>query len=204
MLNINNKPAAKYFRNGVKRMSIKEMIEAQLKNEAVERDIREKPEEKIIDDILIKFPFLENKLLNPCPGRIVSPPLMRGHFEQVFPFAAREAGFDRFHLVIGVDDGEDLGFIYVLSNRENIMLLLKQKVPKDSPQISSVTDIFYNALWHERELVDLFGAVVEGLPEGPSYPLPDGWPEGNYPLRKEWKVEYFDRENMTYNPPAKK
>lgn len=183
-------------------MSIKEKIEDQLTNEAVEHDIRENPEDIIIAKILIRFPFLENKLVNPRPRRIVSPSLTREHFEEVFSFVAKEAAFDRFHLVIGVDDGEDLGFVYVLSNRENIILLLKQKAPKSAPVITSVTETFPNALWHERELVDLFGAVVEGLPEGPSYPLPDGWPTGNYPLRKEWKVEYFDRENMTYNPPG--
>ena len=182
-------------------MSIKEKIAQQL-NEEIAYDFRDKSEEKVIENILIRFPFLETKLMSPRPGRIVSPPLMREHFDQVFPFVVLEAGFKRFHLVIGVDDGEDLGFVYVLSNEDNIMLLLKQKAPKSAPQIKSVTDIFPNALWNERELVDLFGAVVEGLPDGPSYPLPDGWPEGNYPLRKEWQVEYFDRETMTYNPPA--
>ena len=80
--------------------------------------------------------------------------------------------------------------------------MLKQSAPKANPVIKSVCSTFPNALWHERELVDLFGAVVEELPPGLTYPLPDGWPAGNYPLRKEWKVEYFDRETMTYNPPA--
>jgi Ni,Fe-hydrogenase III component G len=28
---------------------------------------------------------------------------------------------------------------------------------------------------------------VTGLPEGSRYPLPDNWPEGQYPLRKDWK-----------------
>lgn len=184
-------------------MNIEEKIAEQLK-ETIEDNFRGNTEEKVIEHILIKFPFLENKLVSPRPGRIVSPYLLREHFEQVFVFVAQEAGFNRFHLVIGVDDGEDLGFIYVLSNEDNILLILKQNAAKSEPVIKSVTDIFPNALWHERELVDLFGAVVEGLPEGPSYPLPDGWPKGNYPLRKEWQVEYFDRETLTYNPPVEK
>jgi Ni,Fe-hydrogenase III component G len=83
------------------------------------------------------------------------------------------------------------------------MFGLKQSAPKILPVIRTVTDVFPAALWHERELVDLFGAVIVDLPPGPTYPLPDGWPEGNYPLRKEWKVEYFDKNTMTYNPSRK-
>ena len=182
-------------------MSIDEIIEEQLRGIVGDNAV-ERPEEKIIDYLLIRFPFLENKLISPRPGRIISPALGREHFEQAFKVAVLETGFNCFHVVIGVDDGDDLGFVYVLSNDDNIMLLLKQKVPKSAPLIRSISDVFPNATWHERELVDLFGAVVEGLPPGPSYPLPDGWPQGNYPLRKEWKVEYFDRETLTYNPPA--
>ena len=160
-------------------------------------------EEKVIEQILIKFPFWENKVASPRRGRIITPSLSREHFEQAFDFLVNEVGFNRFHLVIGVDDGDDLGFYYTLSNEEKIILLLKQKVPKQNPAIKSICATFPNALWHERELVDLFGAVVEELPPGPTYPLPDGWPAGNYPMRKEWKVEYFDRQTLTYNPPAK-
>ena len=158
-------------------------------------------EEKVVKAIIERFPSLEGHVKIQRRQRIIVDSLVRKNFEQVFAFLTKEAGFTTFHLIIGVDDGDDLGFVYILSNADNIILMLKQSAPKSNPVIASVCDTFPNALWHERELVDLFGAVVENLPPGPTYPLPDGWPAGNYPLRKEWKVEYFDRETMTYNPP---
>ena len=161
-------------------------------------------EEKIVATIKERFPFLDEHIKVQRKQRILTDALSRKSFEQVFEFLTQEAGFTTFHLVIGVDDGDDLGFIYVLSNEDKIVLLLKQTAPKAKPVIKSVCTTFPNALWHERELVDLFGAIVEELPPGPTYPLPDGWPEGNYPLRKEWKVDYFDKETMTYNPPKQK
>ena len=45
------------------------------------------------------------------------------------------------------------------------------------------------------------GINVSGLPDGPSYPLPDCWPEGQYPLRKEWNPAYFNKQTMAYEPP---
>lgn len=158
-------------------------------------------EQKIVEKILERFPFLDGLIQVQRKQRVQAGPLPRKNFEQVFEFLVQESGFTCFHLVIGVDDGEDLGFIYVLSNEDHIIMLLKQTAPKANPAIKSVCGVFPNALWHERELVDLFGAIIEELPPGPTYPLPDEWPEGNYPLRKEWKVEYFDKDTMTYNPP---
>lgn len=159
-------------------------------------------EEQVIQQIVAKFPFLDGKMTNPTARRIFVEPLYKEDFEKVLDWLATEGGFDTFHLVIGLDSGENLEFVYVLSNADKIVLNLKQYAPKSNPVINSVDKYYHNCAWHERELVDLFGAVVEGLPDGPHYPLPDNWPEGQYPMRKDWKVEYFDKVTMTYNPPA--
>jgi Ni,Fe-hydrogenase III component G len=38
----------------------------------------------------------------------------------------------------------------------------------------------------------MLGVNVEGLPEGKRYPLPDDWPDGQYPLRKDWNKKMLD------------
>ena len=53
-------------------------------------------------------------------------------------------------------------------------------------------DTFPGAELYERELVDMFGISVEGLPAGNRYPLPDDWPQGQHPLRKDWKKEMLE------------
>jgi Ni,Fe-hydrogenase III component G len=35
----------------------------------------------------------------------------------------------------------------------------------------------------------MFGIIVENIPDSRSLLLPDGWPQGAYPLRKDWKYE---------------
>ncbi len=159
-------------------------------------------EQEIVDRLYGKFDFLQGKINIQRQKRIFSEPLSKEEFEPVMRFVHDELDFFRAHHVVGTDDGDDLGFVYLVSNHDNIILALKEKAPKNDPRINTMTDIYPSLILHERELMDLFGAVVEGLPEGPSYPLPDGWPKGNYPLRKEWKPEYFDKNTMTYNPPV--
>jgi membrane-bound hydrogenase subunit beta len=158
-------------------------------------------EKAIVAEFGRKFDFLQDKIYVLRQKRIMTKLLPKEEFEQVLHFAHDEMGFLRAHHVIGTDEGTDLGFIYLLSNQDHIMLALKEKAPKSDPRINSMNGIYPSLLMHERELVDLFGAIVENLPEGPTYPLPDGWPKGNYPLRKEWNPKYFDQKTMTYNPP---
>ena len=161
-------------------------------------------EEEIVKELCDKFPFLKDRIYVQKEKRIFTKELSKEEFEQIIVFVHDEMDFYRSHHVIGTDEGENLGFLYIVSNNDNILLVLREIAPKSNPVINSICNLYPSIVLHERELVDLFGAVVEGLPEGPSYPLPDNWPKGNYPMRKEWNPKYLNKDTMTYEPPQEK
>ncbi|MEA4869048.1 MAG: NADH-quinone oxidoreductase subunit C [Christensenella sp.] len=122
-------------------------------------------------------------------------------FESILHYASDTLGFHKGKHIIGTDEGESIGLSYILSNDEDVLLVLRERVPKSAPHVRSQGALYPSLVLHERELVDLFGVQVSGLPEGPRYPLPDCWPEGEYPLRKEWNPAYFNKQTTTYEPP---
>jgi NADH-quinone oxidoreductase subunit C len=52
-----------------------------------------------------------------------------------------------------------------------------------------VVSLLPGAVLYEREVHDLLGVVFDGHPSLERLILPDDWPEGVYPLRKDYKVE---------------
>ena len=84
-------------------------------------------EEAIIHKLAEKFSILKDKLYVQRSKRIISEFLTREEFEQVLPYLRDKMGFYRASHVVGTDEGEDLGFIYLLTNDEGIILALKEK-----------------------------------------------------------------------------
>jgi membrane-bound hydrogenase subunit beta len=146
----------------------------------VERD------RNLAERLVSAFPYLEGKARTQRERRIWVE-VERERFREVFDRASGELGFRWICIITGLDEGEELGFIYHLADDSGTVLSIHTKAPKADPRIRTITDRFPSAHIYERELVDLLGAVVEGLPPGNRYPLPDDWPEGEYPLRKDWK-----------------
>jgi Ni,Fe-hydrogenase III large subunit/NADH:ubiquinone oxidoreductase subunit C len=64
---------------------------------------------------------------------------------------------------------------------------LKNRVLREKPVTKTITDILPGANLYEREVFDLLGVVFEGHPNLERLLLPESWPQGNYPLRKDWK-----------------
>lgn len=109
----------------------------------------------------------------------------------IFKFLKNE-GYYHLSTITGFDEGENLGAIYHITDFKTVVNV-KVKTPKSDPKLQSVLSVYPVAESYERELYDLFGIIIEGLPEGRNYPLPEGFPKGVHPLRKEVKLDELNK-----------
>ena len=147
--------------------------------------------ELIQAELTAKFPFLQGCIQVPRARR-VSVDVPAEHVAYVFTHLVTEAECVILCAITGLDLGATLGILYHLAREDGTLVTLATAVPKENPVIQTVTWRFPAADCYERELIDLLGIQVQGLPEGQRYPLPDNWPAGQYPLRKDWKPESLD------------
>lgn len=105
--------------------------------------------------------------------------------------------FDHLATVTGFDEGENLGAYYHATDTK-IIVTVKVKTPRANPSIPSVLATFPGALSYERELEDMLGIKVQGLPPGRRYPLDEEFPTDQYPLRKDWKTEEYIAKNPLF------
>ena len=100
--------------------------------------------------------------------------------------------FDLLMCLSGVDygPGKTLGVVYHLASMPlRHKMTIKVEVPREDGFVSTVSDIWHTADWHEREAYDLFGMRFEHHPDHRRILLPDDW-EG-HPLRKDYEVQEF-------------
>jgi NADH:ubiquinone oxidoreductase subunit C len=109
-------------------------------------------------------------------------------FKQAISYLVNELNFKHLTTITGVDLGEEFEVIYHL-NDENNELSLKVRTPRSNPVVPTITDVVPGAVLYEREIHDMFGIIPEGHPNLKKVMLPDDWPEGVYPLRKDWTIE---------------
>ncbi|MBN2264277.1 MAG: NADH-quinone oxidoreductase subunit C [Candidatus Aminicenantes bacterium] len=87
--------------------------------------------------------------------------------------------------ISGVDLGTAFEIIYHFSTPEHDFNL-RTEIPRDDPRVATITTVIPGAILYEREVQDMFGIVVDGIPDGRRLLLSDDWPEGQHPLRKDW------------------
>jgi len=78
----------------------------------------------------------------------------------------------------------------------NLSLSLLVDVPGENPNLPTITGVFKNATWRERELWDMFGIHFEGHPDLRRLLMPADW-EG-HPLRKDYPLGY-EEPQFTFN-----
>ena len=102
------------------------------------------------------------------------------------------ATFDYPHLAVisGVDTGEAVDllyhfFIYYGNRGGEIKVTMTVALPKDDLTVDSISDIIPGAVFSEREKQEFLGVKVVGIPDDRRLFLPDHFPEGVYPWRKD-------------------
>ena len=78
----------------------------------------------------------------------------------------------------------------------SLHLEIRVPVPGINPIVPSVSQIYRNANWRERELWDMFGIKAEGHPDLRRILMPADW-EG-HPLRKDYPLGY-EEPQFTFN-----
>lgn len=95
----------------------------------------------------------------------------------------------RFNIASGIDTPNGFEILYHFSpDKFGIIVSLRVLIPdKTNPQIDSIVPVLKGAEWIEREMWELLGINFKGHPNLKHLLLMDEWPEGQYPLRRDYK-----------------
>jgi len=88
--------------------------------------------------------------------------------------------------ITGLDKGEAFEILYHFASPA-ASITVRTQVPRSEPRIASICAVIPGAVLYEREIQEMFGITVEGIPDARRLNLPDDWPDGEHPLRKDWK-----------------
>jgi Ni,Fe-hydrogenase III component G len=105
--------------------------------------------------------------------------------------ALADARWGYLTAITGLDLGAQAGAIEVLYHfcASAAVMTLRVRIPRTTPSVPSVCSIIPSASFFERELSEMFGVVVAGAPNPDRLYLPDDWPDGVYPLRKDFEMK---------------
>jgi Ni,Fe-hydrogenase III large subunit/Ni,Fe-hydrogenase III component G len=81
-------------------------------------------------------------------------------------------------------------FAFRIPGRAELQVL-RVLLPAERPSLPSLTPVLPAVHWDEREARDLLGVLPHGHPDPRRLVLPDDWPEGLHPLRRDvpWDVQ---------------
>lgn len=102
-----------------------------------------------------------------------------------------DAGWGYLCAITGLDLGPEAGAIEVIYHFSAgaDVLAVRLKVDRDDAQVPTVCGVIPSASFYERELSEMLGVTVRGTPNTDPLFLPENWPAGVYPLRKDYAPE---------------
>jgi len=127
------------------------------------------------------------KVENPRPHRLFVT-INRDDLLDVVKYLHEKHGLIYISTITGMDAIEHFEVLYHF-RLEGTVLTVRAVVPHDDPWVSSIVEIIPGAFLYEREVNDLLGIFPKGHPNPVRQVLPEDWPEGEYPLRKDWPAK---------------
>ena len=99
-------------------------------------------------------------------------------------------GWGYLSAITGFDTGPG-GHIEVLYHfyRGPAVATFRVNLPRENPTVPSIGQVVPPAVLYERELAETMGVRLAGLPDNKRQFLSDDWPQGVYPLRKDFTLE---------------
>jgi NADH-quinone oxidoreductase subunit C len=114
---------------------------------------------------------------------------------EVLKYMRDELNFETLHMVSGVDYPALPALCVVYhpgSYHHKMIVSLKVYLPRtDEAKVTSVTDLYKAANWHERETYDMFGIQFLNHPDHRRILCPEDWK--GFPLRKDYVTpDYYN------------
>ncbi|MBM4466287.1 MAG: NADH-quinone oxidoreductase subunit C [Chloroflexi bacterium] len=105
---------------------------------------------------------------------------------EVATYLCDQMSLDYLSMVTGVDQPDYFEVVYYLYSIRHVAgpLVLKVRLPKENPEVPSVTSLWRSADWQEREVYDMMGIVFTGHPYLKRILTWDGFQ--GHPLRKDF------------------
>jgi Ni,Fe-hydrogenase III component G len=102
-----------------------------------------------------------------------------------------EAGA-RLQIATGIDTPAGIEVMYHWAlDTEDCLVTIRVMVDSVAPVLDSIAVMCPAAEWIEREIWELLGVEFRGHPDMRHLLLDDGWPEGDFPLRRKHFADEF-------------
>jgi Ni,Fe-hydrogenase III component G len=94
----------------------------------------------------------------------------------------------RFNTATAIDVRDHMEMLYHFTfDHEDLVVSFRLRLDKSKLEIESLAPLFEGANWCEREIHETMGINFIGHPDLRRLLLPEDWPEGVYPLRRDYQ-----------------
>jgi len=95
----------------------------------------------------------------------------------------------RFQIATGVDTPTAIEVMYHWAfDRLGCVVTIRARLDRKNPEVESIAPFCPAAEWIEREMWELLGIRFRNHPDLRHLLLSDDWPEGKYPLRRDYQA----------------